>query len=53
LIEDWPNVKYDHDEISVKIINLFDEHQRKKLKNKELRSVSNSKEKIENLLNKL
>jgi hypothetical protein len=52
LIEDWPNVKYDHDEVSVKIINLFDEHQRKKMKSKEIRSFSQSKEKIENLLNK-
>ena len=31
LIEDWPNVKKDHNDISVKIINLFNEHQRQKI----------------------
>jgi NhaP-type Na+/H+ or K+/H+ antiporter len=53
-IDDWPNVKEDHDEISVKIITLFDEHMKRKLKNKELNKIvknsRNSIEKTEQLL---
>lgn len=53
-IDDWPNVKSDHDEISKKIITVFDEHQRKKIKNNELKEISNNtqtgSEKIESLL---
>lgn len=38
-IDDWPNVKRDHDEISLKIITVFDDHQKKKIKNKELKDI--------------
>lgn len=40
-IDDWPNVKSDHNEISNKIVEVFNEHQKKKIKSKELRSISN------------
>jgi hypothetical protein len=47
-IADWPNVKDEHDEISEKIINLFDEHMKRRLKNKELQSiVKNSRDSVE------
>jgi hypothetical protein len=49
-IGDWPLVKEDHDEISRKIISVFDEHQRKKIKNKELKDMAVSQEKKESLL---
>ncbi len=53
-IGDWPFVKDDHDEISRKIISVFEEHQRRKFKNKELRDITSktrrSAEKIESLL---
>ncbi len=53
-IGDWPHVKDDHDEISRKIISVFEEHQRRKFKNKELKDLSaNNKrvaEKTESLL---
>jgi hypothetical protein len=40
LIEDWPNVKKDHNAISVKIINLFNEHQKEKFeKNKSTQCI--------------
>jgi hypothetical protein len=43
-IADWPFVKEDHNEISRKIIAVFEEHQRKKVKNKELQNLTkNSK----------
>ena len=29
-IDDWPNVKEDHDQLSNKIIDVFNEHQKKK-----------------------
>jgi len=35
-IGDWPYVKQDHDQLSEKIISVFDEHQKRKFKNKEL-----------------
>ncbi len=51
-IADWPFVKEDHDEISRKIIAVFEEHQRKKIKNKELKDITpkSSHDKIESLL---
>jgi hypothetical protein len=53
-IDDWPYVKEDHDQISQKIISVFDEHQKKKIKNKELANIMGSdpkkEEKIESLL---
>lgn len=53
-IGDWPNVKDDHDEISRKIIAVFEEHQRKKYKSKELKDIASSSrksaEKVESLL---
>jgi hypothetical protein len=51
-IADWPFVKEDHDEISRKIIALFEEHQRRKIKNKELKDMTSKsdQDKIESLL---
>lgn len=51
-IADWPFVKEDHDEISRKIIALFEEHQRRKIKNKELKDMTTkgNQDKIESLL---
>ena len=53
-IGDWPNVKEDHDQLSEKIIGVFDEHQKRKFKNKELANFIASdpkkEEKIESLL---
>jgi hypothetical protein len=53
-IADWPYVKEDHDEISRKIISVFEEHQRKKIKSKEMKDISyistRSKDKSESLL---
>ncbi len=46
LIEDWPNVKKDHNVISVKIIKLFEEHQKEKLEEKK-----NSYENIPEVIN--
>ncbi len=49
-IDDWPNVKEDHNQISNKIIDVFNEHQRKKIKNKELTNVSSKTlDNIENI----
>jgi NhaP-type Na+/H+ or K+/H+ antiporter len=53
-IDDWPKVKEDHDDISIKIISVFDEHMKRKLKDKELKQIvknsRNSIEKTEQLL---
>lgn len=35
-IDDWPDVKKDHNEISIKMIELFSLHQQKKRRNKEM-----------------
>lgn len=50
LIDDWPNVKKDHNEISSKIIDLFNYHQQRKLRNKELQVVLSNDTKRENLV---
>lgn len=53
-IGDWPSVKEDHDQISKKIIEVFEEHQRKKIKKKELSDMTlhsqGGSERIQNLL---
>lgn len=41
-IDDWPNVKEDHNQISNKIIDVFNEYQIKKIKSKEMAIVSSS-----------
>jgi hypothetical protein len=46
LIEDWPNVKKDHNIISVKIIKLFEEHQKEKLEEKKKSSDKISEKSI-------
>lgn len=38
-IDDWPDVKEDHNIISNKIIEVFDNHQTNKMKNKEMNSI--------------
>lgn len=43
-IDDWPNVQEDHNEISQKIINVFEEHQKRKIKNKEMKVVEKDKD---------
>lgn len=56
-IGDWPYVKEDHDLLSQKIISVFDEHQKRKYKNKEMANIIASdpkkEEKIESLLYKV
>lgn len=44
-IDDWPNVKQDHDLLSNKIIDVFNEFQKKKIKSKELMDLTNSSSK--------
>ena len=41
-IDDWPRVKEDHDKISNKIIEVFDEFQRSKKKVKELSTIKSN-----------
>ena len=49
-IDDWPYVKKDHNEISNKIIDMFNYHQQKKMRNKELQVVISSDTRRENLV---
>lgn len=40
-IDDWPDVKRDHLEITNKIVDLFNFHQQKKIRNKEMSDIMN------------
>ena len=52
-IDDWPQVKNDHNEISTKIIELFELHQQKKLRNKEMSGIREKVNQRKEIMEKL